>query len=473
LWFVSTEKSRIDFVDLLFVCARMSLLNHKSKGQQLVSSIEANDVVLGRGNHAHIDGNTKFRNLVRARSIEYWSCKDNFSKDIIARQIVDTVASLGGRFLNRVKPQQSSNIVADASAATNSDTASSDQWEVADKEIVLIKVKQTFRDFTASSRKKTASVASCTNREVTNAISSPSGQLFGNEPRSANQGDVTIQSAADPSNPNSTASIPFDVMRNSSNHNTLSQPPDSDIHQESLFQNIRTSQLNHLTSFVQQQTNQQNQDSQQLLSLLDHQRAILISQVQTSAVESHLWMPPDRQLRDYLSRLRHDPQHRQRRMEHDLADVNYSLLQTPAVPPTTIPSPVTLLNFSQMQSISRSFLPEREIFSGLEFQQQQLQQPLQPYVNRSLHGTGNQVALAPQYIRSLLDSRIMLEHAVTSRNTLLMSNINEMNAAISRGNNPPNDWTRRTVPVVPPQSAPSDDNDDTDSTCSDTKPPGR
>jgi hypothetical protein len=78
---------------------RLSSQNH------LVTSIGPTDVLLGRGNHVHNPGSEKFRNLVLSRSIEYWSCNNNITKDIIARQIIDEVSALGGRFLRKIKNQ--------------------------------------------------------------------------------------------------------------------------------------------------------------------------------------------------------------------------------------------------------------------------------------------------------------------------------------------------------------------------------
>ena len=118
-------------------------------------SVGPNDVILGRGNHLSNAGNEKFLDLVRSRSMEYWSCSDNADKDNIARQVIDTVQSLGGRFLRSVadKPR---NVNSSKKETTNT-TKSTGHWEIASHHTILIKVKQTFRDLTASAKKRTAS----------------------------------------------------------------------------------------------------------------------------------------------------------------------------------------------------------------------------------------------------------------------------------------------------------------------------
>ena len=131
--------------------------------RQLIRNVEANDVLLGRGNHVHNPGNAKFRTIVLSRSIEYWSCNNNVTKDAIAHQIIDQISSLGGRFLRKMKNTSKSQKRIDDAAAgatghTNDESTSlvAESWEIADMETVLVKVKQTFRDFTASAKKRTA-----------------------------------------------------------------------------------------------------------------------------------------------------------------------------------------------------------------------------------------------------------------------------------------------------------------------------
>ena len=109
-----------------------------------------NDIILGRGNHVGSAGNKQFIDIVRSRSLEYWSCSDAAAKDIIAREILDTVKSLGGKFLRcNVGKAGSNNNDATKQAA--------ESWEiVSDPTVALIKIKQTFRDLNAKQRNATS-----------------------------------------------------------------------------------------------------------------------------------------------------------------------------------------------------------------------------------------------------------------------------------------------------------------------------
>jgi hypothetical protein len=402
----------------------MPLLNYKNEGQQLiVSSIGPNDVLLGRGNHIHRDGNARFRTLVLARSIEYWSCNDNFTKDTIAREIVDTVTSLGGRFLRKVKTQQCNDAVGDPTSANPSDKTPPEQWEVADKETILIKVKQTCRDFAASARKKTAS--------------STSDQLQVVAPQDSVRGLARIPSIEDPSR------CPFSAPSNFIQSSSPTDMPQSrDVH-EFLFQNLRNSQLNHLSSVVQQQMSQRSQEDHSLLSLFAQQRAILLNQVQTSDAESQLWMPPDRHLR--APRLLQDPQHRQRPTQQtDLMVFNNCAVHQ-SIANRLSQHQANLSTVHQIQSLPRSLLQDGEVFGGLEFQRRQ-SQPWQQYVNRSFDGPHG-VHGVSQYVRSSLDTKVTIAQAVVNRNSSLVTNINELDVAILNGLVPP-DLTRLTGPIV-------------------------
>jgi hypothetical protein len=132
--------------------------NHKKKNKTSNDSVGPNDVILGRGNHLSNSGNEKFRDLVRSRSIEYWSCSDNLEKDSIARQVADTVRSLGGRFLRSAESKVRNNDASSKSRGTANTTKSETRWEIASSPTVLLKIKQTFRDLTASVKKRSASL---------------------------------------------------------------------------------------------------------------------------------------------------------------------------------------------------------------------------------------------------------------------------------------------------------------------------
>ena len=235
------------------------------------SSIGPNDVLLGRGNHFQNSGNEKFRSLVRSRSVEYCSCDDNIVKDNIARQIIDSVASQQGRFLRKVKQKFKGNDSGGAKAVSAGDSGASvpkEQWEVADTETVLVKIKQTFRDFTASDKKRT-----CATRYKTS-------------PHPSSVGTVTLQERLQ--HLGTLTSSPFGTLPDSNNRSPMylsSTTPKTEA-DEMLFRNVRASQLEHLVHNTKQQLHNQNSQDRQLLSLFEQQRAILMTQLQQSSLVS-------------------------------------------------------------------------------------------------------------------------------------------------------------------------------------------
>jgi hypothetical protein len=123
-------------------------LSNSSQKGQAVHSLNPHDVVLGRGQHVKHDGNTLFLNLVRSRAAEYHACANKTSKDVVARKIVRIVENSGGRFVRRIESS------GDASTELTS------AWEIVDQSTVLVKVKQTFRDYSVVRRKAAASASS-------------------------------------------------------------------------------------------------------------------------------------------------------------------------------------------------------------------------------------------------------------------------------------------------------------------------
>ena len=130
--------------------------NRKVHNKRSPTSFGPNDVILGRGNHLGKAGNEKFLEIVRTRSMEYWFCIKNTDKDAIARQVVDTIKSLGGGFLRN---NADNNHIIDSSkkSAPNISNSAVVKWEIASTHTILTKVKQTFRDLKASAKKRTAS----------------------------------------------------------------------------------------------------------------------------------------------------------------------------------------------------------------------------------------------------------------------------------------------------------------------------
>jgi hypothetical protein len=113
-----------------------------SQNKLLIDSLNPHDVVLGRGQHVKHEGNSRFRTLVRSRAAEYHACTSKTNKDVIARQIVRVVEDLGGRFVRRAEHGE------DGSTMVATST-----WEIVDHSNVLVKVKQTFRDYSVVQRK--------------------------------------------------------------------------------------------------------------------------------------------------------------------------------------------------------------------------------------------------------------------------------------------------------------------------------
>lgn len=73
-----------------------------SANNELVTNVGANDVLMGRGAPStEYEGNVRFRNLVLERREEYMSVDKRKDKHRIAREIVRTIRSRGGRFLLR------------------------------------------------------------------------------------------------------------------------------------------------------------------------------------------------------------------------------------------------------------------------------------------------------------------------------------------------------------------------------------
>ena len=106
-----------------------------------ISDYGSMDVLMGRGTPSvRHKGNIFFRSLIDKRKAEYIQCTTNEDKDIMARGIVDAVASHQGRFLQKVET------AAQAASMGVPQGAQGNVWVLADEEVVLCKVKQAFRD---------------------------------------------------------------------------------------------------------------------------------------------------------------------------------------------------------------------------------------------------------------------------------------------------------------------------------------
>jgi hypothetical protein len=70
----------------------------------LITTIKQDDVLMGRGSGPNeFIGNQRFRSLVEARKGEYKSAPKNKLKTKIAKEVIDEIHALGGRFLKQVE----------------------------------------------------------------------------------------------------------------------------------------------------------------------------------------------------------------------------------------------------------------------------------------------------------------------------------------------------------------------------------
>jgi hypothetical protein len=101
-----------------------------------VASLNSHDVLLGRGNGSnHYIGNQRFRALVEERKEEYISTGKQKPKSRIAKEVLDQIHSLGGRFLRRHEDKES--VDSDIQEGT---------WYVVDEKTALEKCKQALRE---------------------------------------------------------------------------------------------------------------------------------------------------------------------------------------------------------------------------------------------------------------------------------------------------------------------------------------
>lgn len=84
----------------------LSSLPVAPKSNNLITLLNTNDVLLGRGmGPSQFIGNKHFRRLVAKRKKEYCSVPGNKEKDRIARDLFNSIQSLGGRFLKLVESE--------------------------------------------------------------------------------------------------------------------------------------------------------------------------------------------------------------------------------------------------------------------------------------------------------------------------------------------------------------------------------
>jgi hypothetical protein len=112
-----------------------------------------NDVLFGRGTYSiNYIGNKRYRELVRSRKAEYVACTRVYTKELIAREILDEINRRGGRFLESVvlpvaTPQIKTTAAAvDPTTRIDGHNPTTKAWVMANDEKVLFKIKQSLRD---------------------------------------------------------------------------------------------------------------------------------------------------------------------------------------------------------------------------------------------------------------------------------------------------------------------------------------
>lgn len=115
-------------------------LQHNLDPQQYVSELRPYDVLFGRGSGPNDhEGNIRFRQLVAERKPEYMATNHRMTKAKIAKEIVDQVFSVQGRFLKKVEAAELRQLgLVDGT----------DVWEVVGDDTIMEKAKQALRQNT-------------------------------------------------------------------------------------------------------------------------------------------------------------------------------------------------------------------------------------------------------------------------------------------------------------------------------------
>jgi hypothetical protein len=145
---------------LLGTCAFQMNLDHQRGGDEqlpprpYIRLPGENDVLFGRGTFSiNYIGNKRYRELVRSRKAEYVACTRVYTKELIAREILDEINRRGGRFLESVvvpaatTPQRKTTAAAvDPTTGIDGHNHTTKAWIMANDEKVLVKIKQSLRD---------------------------------------------------------------------------------------------------------------------------------------------------------------------------------------------------------------------------------------------------------------------------------------------------------------------------------------
>jgi hypothetical protein len=119
--------------------------------EELITELNPFDVLMGRGApHADSTGNTRLRDIVRDRRLEYVAARQHKEKNRIAGEIIGAVHEACGRFLNKIDDRAELEAL-EAELPKGKGVV----WRVVqDYSVLLAKVKQLLRDLGPEAREK-------------------------------------------------------------------------------------------------------------------------------------------------------------------------------------------------------------------------------------------------------------------------------------------------------------------------------
>jgi hypothetical protein len=128
-----------------YTCSRRPSSERTIHNHTVATKIHPHDVLLGKGSFSYRNpGNVIFREIIRNRRIEYTDTSRRRDKAIIAKQIVASVQSNGGNFLQQNNDYALSEV--DNDCQNTSNRIKNLIWIVVDDATALAKVKQALRD---------------------------------------------------------------------------------------------------------------------------------------------------------------------------------------------------------------------------------------------------------------------------------------------------------------------------------------
>lgn len=141
---------------------------------EVIVHLYPNDVLFGRGSGPNDhEGNIRFRVLIGARKEEYMATNHRQTKAKIARDIVNQVLALNGRFLKKVEP---------ADAKRRGVPKGVDAWTLADDETIMEKAKQALRQHREKPGEKSPSISPVPKPKAASAQTQLRLETFSNTP---------------------------------------------------------------------------------------------------------------------------------------------------------------------------------------------------------------------------------------------------------------------------------------------------